>query len=118
MNEEFIRPPVNNQSTLSLVFGILTILSFCAALVPFPFTGFICFPVSLFFGILAMVFGTISLRRISRLNEAGSSRAWIGIMLGGFVFLCVVCMFAALASLYFFSPHTVPLPPFLQFFSI
>ncbi len=39
-------------------------------------------------------------------------------MLGGFVFLCVVCMVAALVSLFIFAPHSVPIPPFIQNFSI
>ena len=118
MNEEGISPPVNTQATLSLIFGILTILSLCAGMVPFPFAGFICFPVSFLFGILALVFGAVSLLRISRLNESGSPRAWTGIMLGGFVFLCVVCLVAALASLFIFAPHSVPIPTFIQNFSI
>lgn len=46
MNEEAINPPANNHSILSLVFGILTVVSFCTGMVPLPFTGFICFPTS------------------------------------------------------------------------
>jgi hypothetical protein len=118
MNEEAINPPANNHSILSLVFGILTILSFCTGMIPFPLTSLICFPSSFLFGILALVFGTISLNRIHRQNESGSPMAWIGIILGGVVFLCVICMVVAFASLFIFAPDTVPMPPFIQNFSI
>jgi polyferredoxin len=118
MNKEAINSPVNNQSVLSLVFGILTIVSFCTGMIPFPFTGFICFPASFLLGILALVFGAISLSRIRRQNESGSPMAWMGIILGGVIFLCVMCMVVALASLFIFSPDSIPLPPAIQNFSI
>ena len=86
MNEEVINSPINNQSILSLVFGILTILSFCMGLAPLPFTGFICFPISFLLGILALVFGAISLNRIRSHNESGRAMAWIGIVIGGICF--------------------------------
>ena len=118
MNKEAIAPSTNNQSILSLVFGILTILSFCTGMIPFPLTGFICFPTSLLFGILALVLGAISLNQIRRQNESGSPMAWVGIILGGVVFLCLMCMIVAVASLFIFSPNSVPMPPFIQNFSI
>jgi len=118
MNEEAVNSPINNQSILSLVFGILTILSFCTGLVPFPLTGFICFPTSFVFGILALVFGAISLNRIRRNNESGSPMAWIGIMIGGFVFLCMICMIVVTVSFLIFAPNSIPMPPFIKNFSI
>jgi uncharacterized membrane protein HdeD (DUF308 family) len=118
MNEEAIKSPINNQSIISLVFGILTILSFCMGLVPFPFTGIICFPTSFLLGILALTFGVISLNQIRRQNESGSPMAWIGIMIGGFVFLCMICMVIALAAFFIFTPNSSPLPPFIQNFQL
>jgi Domain of unknown function (DUF4190) len=118
MNEEAVNSPINNQSILSLVFGILTILSFCTGLSPFPLTSIICFPTSFLLGILALVFGTISLNRIRRLNESGRPMAWIGILIGGFAFLCMICMIVALVSLLIIAPDSVPMPPFIQNFSI
>jgi hypothetical protein len=118
MNEDIVNPPINNQSILSLVFGILTIVSFCTGMFPVPFTGFICFPTSFLLGILALVFGAVSLNRIRRQNESGSPMAWMGIILGGVIFLCVMCMIVAFASLFIFSPDSIPLPPSIQNFSI
>jgi uncharacterized membrane protein len=117
-NEEVINSPVNAQSTLSLVFGILTILSFCGGVAPLPFTGYICFPTSFLLGMLALVFGVISLNRIRRHNESGRPMAWIGIMIGGFVFVCVLCMIIALVSLFIFAPNSVPMPPFIKNFQL
>jgi uncharacterized membrane protein HdeD (DUF308 family) len=117
-NEEIINPPINNQSILSLVFGILTILSFCMGLIPFPFTGLICFPTSLLFGFLALVFGAISLDQIRRQKESGSPMAWIGILIGGFVFVCLMCMVIAIAAFFIFAPNSVHMPPFIQNFQL
>jgi hypothetical protein len=113
-NEEIIQPPVNTQSVLSLVFGVLTILSFCTGWLPLPFTGILCFPVSFLLGILALVFGTYSLNRIRKHNESGRPMAWIGIMIGGFVFVCVMCMIIAIVSLFIFAPNSIHMPPFIQ----
>jgi len=118
INEELINSPINNQSILSFVFGIFTILSFCSGLVPLPLTGFLCFPTSFLFGILSLILGTVSLNQIRRRNESGSPMAWIGIVIGGFVFVCVMCMVIAIASLFIFAPNSIPMPPFIQNFQL
>ena len=117
-NEEISHSPINTQSMLSLIFGILTILFFCMGLIPFPFTGFICFPLSFLFGILALILGMISLNQIRRWNETGSPMAWIGIIAGGFILSCVICMVIAIAALFIFAPNSIHLPPFIQNFNI
>jgi hypothetical protein len=114
MNEEIITPPVNTQSILSLIFGVLTLLSFCTGLLPIPFTGILCFPVSLLLGILALIFGFISLNRIRRHNHSGRPMAWAGIVIGGIIFMCVLCMVVAIASFFIFAPDSFPAPPFLD----
>ena len=42
--------------------------------------------------------------------------AWIGILSGGLIFLCILCMVIALISLFMFAPDAVP--PYLQNYSI
>jgi len=118
MNEETTTPPINTQSILSFLFGMLTFLFFCTGWVPLPFTSILCFPISLFFGILALIFGMVSLNKIRKHNESGRPMAWTGIMIGGFVFLCVLCMIIALASLFMFAPGSIHLPPFLKNYQI
>ena len=105
-------PSTNRHSIISLVLGILTLLTVCGGMVPVPFTGFICFPFSFLFGLLALIFGVISLNTIRRNNEAGKPMAWVGILTGGFIFLCMLCMLVALISLFIFAPERVP--PILQ----
>ena len=116
-NETTPLPPTNKHSIISLVLGILTIVTFCGGvIIPIPFTSFICAPVSFVMGIMALIYGTVSLNRIRKSNEGGRPMAWIGILSGGFIFLCVLCMIVALISLFKFSPDSVP--QFLQKYQI
>ena len=116
--EENTYSPINTQSILSLVFGILTILFLCLSMFPFPLTTIICFPISFLFGILALVFGAISLNQIRQRKESGRPMAWIGIMAGGFILLCVICMVITIAALFIFAPNSFHMPPFIQNFNV
>jgi hypothetical protein len=115
-NEEIFYPPVNKHSIISLVLGILTLLTFCGGLMPIPFTGFICFPSSFVLGLVALIYGVISLNKIKRHNEAGKPMAWFGIMLGGFIFLCILLFVIAIASLFVFAPDSIQ--PMIENYSI
>ena len=97
----------NKHSIISLVLGILTMLALCGGMVPIPFTGFICFPITFLLGLLALIYGAISLNTIRKSNEAGKVHAWAGILSGGFIFLCMLCMLIAIISLFIFAPDTV-----------
>ena len=98
----------NKHSIISLVLGVLTVILFCGSfLIPIPFTSLICLPVSFLLGLSALIYGTVSLNRIRKNNEAGSVMAWIGIFSGGFIFLCMICMVVAIAALFYFSPDTI-----------
>jgi hypothetical protein len=85
-------------------------------MIPIPFTSVICAPVSFLLGILALLYGAISLNRIRKHNESGSPMAWMGILSGGFIFLCILCMLVALISLFMAAPESFP--PFLQNYQI
>ena len=116
MDSNEIQPssPLNTKSILSLVFAVLTLLTFCTGWLPVPFTGILCFPASFLLGILALTYGTISLRQIRQRNETGHPMAWTGVIIGGFVFVCVLCMLVAIISIFLYSPDLLPTPPFLQ----
>ncbi len=105
-------PPTNRHSIISLLLGILTVFFFCSSWMPIPFTGFICYPASFLTGLLSVIYGTISLNGIRKRNEAGKGMAWAGILSGGFVFLCIICMIVLIASLFYFAPETVQ--PFID----
>jgi hypothetical protein len=112
-------PQINSQSVLSFVFGVLTAFSLCVGAVPIPFTGFICFPASFLFAILALVFGVVSLPRIRNRNRSSRLMSWTGIMIGGFILLCILCVGLALILLYNFAPNYIPdfiptIPPFFN----
>lgn len=101
-------PPTNRHSIISLILGVLTTIIFCGSIVvPIPFTSFICAPISFLLGLLTLIYGTISLNSIRKNKEAGSFMAWSGILTGGFVFFCLLCMVIAFISLFFLSPDTV-----------
>lgn len=109
-------PSTNRHSIISLVLGILTMLTMCGGMVPIPFTGFICFPASVLLGLSALIFGITSLSTIRKTNESGKPMAWTGILIGGLVFLCMLCMVLAIASLFIFSPDTIQ--PFMEGYQI
>ncbi|HMZ08618.1 MAG TPA: DUF4190 domain-containing protein [Anaerolineales bacterium] len=110
-------PQTNRHSVISLVLGLVTLFFFCGGvLIPIPFTSFICIPISAVIGFIALIYGVISLNIIRKSNESGSSMAWSGILMGGFIFLCLLCLVIAIASLFIFSPDS--LPPILQNYQI
>ena len=100
-------PRTNRHSIISLILGILTVLLFCGGMMPIPFTGFICFPPSFLLGFLALIYGAISLNTIRKNNETGQFHAWAGILSGGFIFLCMLCVIIAFISLFIFAPDSV-----------
>ncbi|MEK6753234.1 MAG: DUF4190 domain-containing protein [Chloroflexota bacterium] len=119
MNTNQVTSPsfTNRHSIISLILGILTIVTFCGGfIIPIPFSSFVCAPASFLLGILALIYGMISLNQIRKHNESGRPMAWIGILSGGLIFLCILCMVIALISLFMFAPDAVP--PYLQNYSI
>jgi uncharacterized membrane protein len=117
-----IAQTTNRHSIISLVLGILALLIFCgSALIPIPFTSFICAPLSGLISAGALIYGLVSLSHIKRHNQTGHPMAWTGILIGTFVLLCMLCAIVALISLFYFSPdtfHNFPVPPFIRNFQI
>ena len=81
-------------------------------LVPFPFTGFICFPVSILSGLAALILGAVSLNQIHRRGELGRPLAWTGIIIGGFTLLSLLCIAIIVISLLVWHRGTFPIPFF------
>jgi len=120
-NEQPTLPPqTNRHSIISLILGIITLIIFCGGiLIPIPLTSLVCIPVSSLIGIVAIIYGIISLNRIKKHNQTGHPMAWTGILIGGFVLLCLLCTIAGLVSLFYFAPDTLnhfPIPPAIQNF--
>jgi hypothetical protein len=86
-------------------------------MIPIPFTGFVCFPAAVLFGLLAVTFGAASLFRIRARAERGAAFAWIGVIVGGLTLLAFICFIAIIVSLLVFSSaHTWPIPPNFNYF--
>jgi hypothetical protein len=83
--------PVNRIAILSMITGFLTLLSFCAGVVPIPLTEWLCYPSAAILGLIALVSGITSLAQIQARNENGRAYALIGISVGGLAVLASAC---------------------------
>lgn len=112
MAEYIPSPPTNSQALASFVFAILTPITFCAGVVPIPFTALICFPATFLFALLSFIMGLTALGQIRRRGESGGAFAWIGIVTGGLTLLVSIC--AVIAVIVFLASSTQPIhfPPF------
>jgi hypothetical protein len=86
--------PVNRVAVVSLLAGLLTLFSFCAAVAPIPLTEWLCFPSAAILGMLALVSGIAALAQIKGRNESGRAYALVGISVGGLAVLASTCTVA------------------------
>ncbi len=92
MNEQFPpAPPLNRSAVISLVAAVLTALSFCTAVAPIPFTGYLCYPAAVVFGLVALVSGAAALLQIRTTREQGRTHALIGIWVGAIAVVAAAC---------------------------
>jgi hypothetical protein len=82
---------INRNAIVSLVSAILTLVSFCIAVAPIPFTGFICYPASAGLGLVAFTAGLMSLRQIKSNGGNGRNYALIGLWTGVLTTLASLC---------------------------
>ena len=87
--------PTNRNALISLIAAILTLLSFCIAVAPIPFTGYVCFPAAAIFGLVALVAGVTSLQQIRSSRENGRGYALIGVWIGGLAMVASACAIAS-----------------------
>src|SRR5262245_24732993 len=101
--EPIIVQTTNKHSIISLVLGIVTIILFCGGIfIPIPFTSLICVPISALIGIVALIYGLVSLNHIKKHNHKGHGMAWTGILIGTFVLLCMLCSITGILALFHF----------------
>ena len=66
-------PRADRDASISLASGLLALAAVCGAIIPVPFTGYICFPAAC---ILAAVAGVYSVRALRRFRVlTGNDRA-------------------------------------------
>ena len=83
--------PINRKAVISLIAGLLTLVSFCAAVAPIPFTGYICYPAAALLGLVALLTGLTSLAQIGTRQEEGRTYALIGVWIGGVAVAAALC---------------------------
>ncbi len=98
--------PTNRLALLSLAASALTVFSFCVGVAPIPMTALVCYPAAILTGIIALALGFRALRQIRQTGEPGGWMAWLGIGLGAFSILAVIC----------FTSLTLALFPYLSEF--
>jgi hypothetical protein len=94
MGENHPLNPTNRNAIISLISAILTLLSFCIAVAPIPFTGFVCYPAALVLGLAALGTGLASLHQIRSSGENGRGYALVGAWVGGLTTLASLCAMA------------------------
>ncbi len=83
--------PTNRNAIVSLIAGLLTLLSFCTAVAPIPLTGYVCYPAAAVLGLVALLAGITSLRQIRFTNENGRAYALIGVWVGSIAVVASLC---------------------------
>lgn len=92
--------PVDNSAVISLTAALLTLMAICGGVLPVPLTGFVCFPAAAALGVVALVSGLASLRRVRASGEAGRTFALIGTAVGGLTLASLICLLAVGIWLY------------------
>jgi hypothetical protein len=87
-------PPIistNRIAIISLVATIFTLLFFCIAVAPIPFTGWVCYPAAAVTGLTTLATGLTSLHQIRSNGENGRIFGLIGAWIGGLATLASLC---------------------------
>jgi hypothetical protein len=93
--------PTNRLSLISFLCAMLTLFSFCIGLAPIPLSAWVCYPVAVLLGLVALITGFTSLRQIRTSGEKGRASALLGIGIGGLTILAVIC-FTTLTFLFLY----------------
>ncbi len=92
--------PINRTAVISLIAAFLTLLSFCTAVAPIPFTGYVCYPAAALLGLIALLTGVTALWQIRTRNEDGRTYALLGVWIGGIAVVAALCATALGILLY------------------
>jgi hypothetical protein len=81
----------NRNAIISCAAGLLSLIALCIALIPIPFTGYVCFPAAAVLGIVGVVTGLKARHQIRLRGEEGGTLAAIGLGLGTAAILAAIC---------------------------
>ena len=93
--------PVELTANMSLAAGVLTILALCIAIVPVPFTGYVCFPTAGTLSVVSIVTGLRALHLTRVKGSKGRGRAVAGLVMGSGALIAALC--SAVVMLLFWS---------------
>ena len=82
----------NGNAIISFAAGLLTLVSLCVAVIPIPFTGYVCFPAAAVLGAVAVVSGLRSIHQTRSTGTKGSTLAAAGMGMGGLAMLASLCI--------------------------
>lgn len=85
------KSPTNRRAVLSLLFAVLTILSFCVGAAPIPLTAVVCYPIAALLGMASLWMGATALREVRQNGERGRRVALVSLWIGGLVLLAILC---------------------------
>jgi hypothetical protein len=75
-------PRADRDASISLASGLLALAAVCVAIMPVPFTGYICFPAAVILAALAGVYSVRALRRFRVLTGNDRAMSFAGLIAG------------------------------------
>ena len=75
-------PRADRDASISLASGLLALAAVCVAIMPVPFTGYVCFPAAVILAALAGVYSVRALRRFRVLTGNDRAMSFAGLIAG------------------------------------
>ncbi len=94
MNEDFSFSRLNRKALISFLAAVLALLALCAGFLPVPLTALICYPPGIVLGVIALVYGGLSLRELREDGRRGRRLALLAMWAGGLMIVTAVCAIA------------------------
>ena len=97
----------NKLALLSFAAAGLTLFTLCVGVIPIPFSAWLCFPLALILGVIALSSGSRAIRQVRKSGEKGRRLAMLGIWAGLLVILVVTCLTAFNLVLVYFGVDAI-----------
>jgi hypothetical protein len=81
----------DHNAAISFAAGMLTLIAVCLAVVPIPFTGYICFPAAAILTPISAAHGLRALHRYGSLKSTERGMAVVGLTAAGLAVLIAAC---------------------------
>ncbi|HET6846997.1 MAG TPA: hypothetical protein VFH29_09185 [Anaerolineales bacterium] len=81
----------DRNAAISLAAGMLALAAVCIAVIPVPFTGYICFPAAAILTVIAVTHGARALSRFGALRAAEKAMTAAGLVASAMAVLASIC---------------------------